>query len=162
MSYNSYDPTQRAALTAELNSDPRSYGYAADITAGNDVALVEKLNLPRTAANGGAFGAITVRRGIRTGIDVMNCIDIAAYDPLSVGKQQYLIALVTPVEGVDLSNDVVRANLLAIFPSGAPNTATRARLQAAADKIPASRFEELFGIESRATNNDVAQALGRG
>lgn len=143
-------------LKSELQTDPNGYGYAALITQGNHQGLANMLNLPRTAVNNGTVGvAITVRRGVRTGINVMNCIALADYDALTVSRQQYLIALVTPVEGVDLSDDVIRANLSACFPAGA----TRTRLIAIADKTPASRGEQLFGIDTGISASQIAAAL---
>lgn len=151
---------QMATLRTELLTDPRSYGYGPLLTARNFVGASDLLNLPRTAANGGPNGgagtAITIRKGVRTGIDVMNCIAVADFAGRTVGQQQYILALVTPVEGVDLSNDVVRASLAAIFPTG---NATRDRLLAAADKTPASRAEELFGLDSRINPDPVEQAV---
>ena len=158
MGYQSSNLEQRALLTAEIQNDPRGYGYAADIAGGNDVQLTEKLNLVRVVGTvGHPVTPITVRRGIRTGIEVMNCITLAAWEALTVERRQYLWSLVTPVEGVDLSHDTIRANLLACFPAGA----TRTALIAAADRT-GSRAEELFGVETRLTTNDIAQALGRG
>ena len=144
---------QWVALKNELLTDPRAYGYNA--AAADHTGMAEKLMLPRTAANSGTGVALTVRRGIRSGIAVMNAIVLAAYDALTVPRQQYIIALVTPVEGVDLANDQVRTNLGAIFPTGV----TRTALLAAADKTPASRLEELFGVDSYATGDTCLQAL---
>lgn len=150
MPYISTDATQRSALASELNTDPRAYGYAADITAKDDSALAEKINRPR---------AITIRKGVRSALEVMNCIDVVEFGLLApVGKQQYIIALVSVAEGVDLSNDVIRTNLETIFPVGA----TKTRLAAAADKTPASRAEELWGVGTVLSHLDIAQALGRG
>lgn len=157
MTYDDSNPVQRAALTAELTNDPRAYGYAPDVAAGSIAFLVTKLNLPRPVGSvGHPVTGITVRRGIRTGIDVMNCIELTAFEALTVGRQQYIIALVTPVEGVDLSDDTIRANLLACFPA----SPTRTALIAAADRI-GSRAEELFGTGADITSTDVAHALGR-
>lgn len=146
MPYNTNDPAQRLALANEITLDPNGYGFAAEIATGNDTLIAEKLNLVRSA--------IIVRRGVRTAIEVMNCITLAAWEALVVARQQYLIALVTPVEGVDLSHDTIRANLNTCFPVGP----TRTALLAAADR-PGSRAEQLFGTDSRITPTDVAQAL---
>lgn len=135
-------------LKNELLTDPNAYGYAALITAGNHQGLADMVNLPRVG--------ITVRRGIRTGIDVMNCIDGAEFVALSAGARDYLIALVTPVEGADLSNDVVRAALGAAFVEG---SATRPRLLAIADKTPASRAEFGWGVDTLITAAHIASAL---
>jgi hypothetical protein len=154
--YSNTDTAQRAALTSELQTDPRTYGYAADITAKNDQALADKLNLLRTAANSGTGVALKASRGVRSGMEVMSCIDAVEFAALLAGKQQYIIALVSPGE-VDLSNAVVRTNLDLVFIAGA----TRTRLMAIADKTPASRAEELFGVDTFITPQYVAQALGR-
>ena len=152
-------PDQYIALRNEVQADPRSYGYATPLAAQNYEAVAALVNTVRTAANGGPNGgagtAITIRRGIRSGIEVMNCIDITEFAALVVGRQQWILALVTPIEGVDLSNDVVRANLGSTFAAGA----TRSRLIAAADKTPASRAEELFGIGSAVGGGNVFDAL---
>jgi hypothetical protein len=41
------------ALGVELNTDPIAYGYAEFIASGDDTALANMLNLPRTGTNGG-------------------------------------------------------------------------------------------------------------
>jgi hypothetical protein len=145
-------PVHYVTLKNELTSDPRAYGYAASRTAGDYEDLAVQLNVPRTASNG---GVITVRRGIRSGVAVWNCIVLAAFDALTVPRQQFCLGLVTPVEGVDLANDQVRANLGAIFPTGA----TRSALLAAEDKSPASRIEELYGVDTTVDANIVRTAL---
>lgn len=144
-------------LKNELLTDPRAYGYAAPRAAGDHQTLANMLNTLRTAANNGNVAtAITVRRGVRTAIEVMNAITLAEFEVLTVARQQYILALVTPVDGVDLSNDTIRANLAAVFPAG---SASRAALLLAADKTPASRGEELFGITTAINTTHIAAAL---
>lgn len=144
-----FSATDLPTLKTELTTDPTGIGYAPLIAAGNHQGLADAINLARAA--------ITVRRGIRTGIDVMNAIALADFEAATTGRQQYILALVTPVEGVDLSNDIIRANLGAIFAAG---NATRTRLLAAADKNPASRAEQLWGINTVINASQVGAALG--
>lgn len=147
MTYDPRNTTQFAALQAELALAT----YAADVTAGNDQKLADRLNGPIT-------GGAVVRRGIRSSREVMSAIVGTEFVALVVGGQNYLIALVSPGE-VDLSNDVVRAALAAAFPVG---SASRANLTALADKPNPSRAEQLFGVDTVMTAANVSQALGRG
>jgi hypothetical protein len=140
MTYNPRDATQRTALASEL-------GLAAyTANAGKDQTQADQMNTPQAG--------ITVRRNVASSREVMSAIAGADFVALAVGGRDYLIALVSPGE-VDLGSDVVRASLTAAFPAGA----TRDRLIALADKTPASRAEQLFGIGTTISATDVAMAL---
>jgi len=143
-----FSTTDLPALKTELTTDPTGIGYAPLIAAGNHQGIADAINLARAT--------ITVRRGVRSGIDVMNAIALADFEAATTGRQQYILALVTPVEGVDLSNDIIRANLGSIFAAG---NATRTRLLAAADKNPASRAEQLWGINTVISTQQIGAAL---
>lgn len=146
--YGAFASTDLPALKSEIQTDPTGIGYAPMVTAGNHQGIADALNLPRAT--------ITVRRGVRTGIDVMTGIGLSDFEALVVARQQYILALVTPVEGVDLSNDVIRANLGTLFPVG---SSTRTRLLAVADKNPASRAEQLWGVDTKISAQQVGAAL---
>lgn len=150
-------------LKTEITTDPRAYGYAAKVTAQDYAGLAVMLNQLRPAGqNGNVATAITVRRGIRSSQEVMSAIDGGAFAALTVGVQNFLNALVSPGT-VDLSNDAVRTSLQAIFPANSSGAAlaSRNRLIALADKNPASRFEELFGVDQFADEEMTRAAVTR-
>lgn len=143
MAYNRNDPAQLQALKDEL-AKPAYSTKAGEV---GDQGLADMLNK--------LDATIKVSRGVRPSVEVMSAITGSEFVALSAGARDYLIALVSP-GSVDLSNDVVRTSLQAGFPVG---SASRTALLAIADKTPASRSEQLFGIGTTITANDVAYAL---
>lgn len=84
----SLNPTQLQALKTELTTDPRSYGYAADLASGNDAGLVNKLNLARTGSNGGPLIRLN-NAAVDTGA-IRAAITKAAYDGLTTGDRTWM------------------------------------------------------------------------
>ncbi len=158
---------QIAALKTELNTDPRGYGFAADLASGNDSGLVAKLNLKRdgapgnvpanpTGAGGQASGIITV---FRTDIPVKEVIasiapvDYAALTQLQISKITLQFAGTGMI--IDATNANTRGSFAGIFSSmSAP---TVAAVNALAQRV-GSRAEELFGTGAVITDLDVTHA----
>lgn len=154
-----FDPNNAAHLTGltnELNNDPQTYGYAAHIAGGNDTALAALLNKVRDGTDGEA--AISIEKGYVTTEELANSIVQGEYAGLTAANRAYLDMLMT-LSRVDLSTGSnPRAGLAALFSAG---STTRANVLAAAQRN-GSRAEQLWGVESRVSEADVARALGRG
>lgn len=155
-------------LKQELETDPRAYGYAAYLQAGDMQGPADLLNLVRTGSNGGP--AITIRKGALNVKELYESIIVPDMPALSGNpnssqlstERQYLAWLtgLAALETVRLLNDdgtngPVATNLLAMFPAG---TGTRTRLIALAQR-PGSRAEELFGESVQVSFNDIIVAL---
>lgn len=151
-------------LETELTTDPRVYGYAAPLAAGNDAALADLLNQVRAG--------ITLKRTDVGATELVQAINVADYTSIGATptaaqlstERRYLAWLATLAalgEGrVRLQNDdgtdtPVTTNLKVMFASG---TGTFTRIAALLTRT-ASRAEELFGRGVRVTSTDIAQAL---
>lgn len=151
-------PTQLQALKAELNTDPRSYGYAADIASGYIGGLVSRLNLARDGTNGGPLIKLAVPTA-DTGVIRAN-ISKAAYDGLTTGDRTWLNWF-TSAGSVTVTADTIQ--MLAGVPTASGSVwsaATRTAMNAAMDAVlryTGSRSQELFVVQ--VTNDDVANAL---
>jgi hypothetical protein len=161
-----------AALTAEINTDPRGYGYAAAVAAGSDDAVVQLLNAVRdgtnppanpTAASGVASGVVTVRRNDISGAEILQAVDVKndgaagatnlqlQFFAACAGMRQ--LSFVNP----DGTDNMVLSGLKTCFTANSPS---RTNLTAIS-KRSGSRAEELFGTGVAVTDADVAKALGR-
>jgi hypothetical protein len=143
MAYNVNDQAQHDALKAEVLLP----AHEAARDEGNHQAIANALNQPQAG--------ITVRRGPAPSHMVMSAIIGTEFASLAAGPRDYLMALVS-AGLVDLSNDNVRSALGAAFPAG---TTSRANLIALADKTPASRAEQMFGVGTVITVADVGTLL---
>lgn len=148
--------TQLQTLKTELNSDPRSYGYAADLASGNDAGLVAKLNLARAG--------ITIRRPDCDPAEILEAIDIRdfAASPAGVTNNQFVASWfesITQFARVRLANadgtkTQVRKNIDRMVND---TQGSQTRLDAVAVRA-GSRAEELFGFGVAVTDTDVANA----
>jgi hypothetical protein len=157
-------PVNHAALKSEIINDPRGYSYATWWDVGDDVGVARALNLIRdgspgtipanpTAGGGVATGVISVNKGTISTQELVEAV-VQSEMPANANQRDWLI-MVSSGDRVRVDpGSTARAGLLAIFPAG---TTTRANLTAAAMR-PASRAEELFGIGTTVTSQDVAKA----
>lgn len=157
---------QLAALKTELQTDPRGYGYA--FAGRNDTDMANRLNLVRdgsagrvptnpTAAGGVATGIVSVFRDDIPVREIVAAITPADYTNLT---QLQISKLTLQFAGsgmvIDATNANTRGSFAAIF-SGMSATTTNA-INALASR-PASRAEELFGLNFRVSATDVGTAL---
>mgnify|MGYP000476295844 CR=1 FL=1 len=148
---------QLQTLKTELNSDPRSYGYAADILSGYVGGLRDKLNLARAG--------ITIRRPDCDPAEILEAIDIRdfAASPAGVTNNQFTASWfesITQFARVRLANTdgtktQVRKNIDRMVNDA---QGSQTRLDAVAVRT-GTRAEELFGAGVVVTNDDVTNAL---
>ena len=151
MAFDSRNAVQVAALKTELTTDPRAYGYAALLAAGNQTGLMNELNQIRDGTDG---ALISLNRGFISAQELVEAI-VQSEMPASANQRDWLIMVCSGSRvRVDLVS-TARAGLLAIFGAG---TTTRTNLTAVSSR-PSSRFEELFGIDGSCGLNDVSTAL---
>jgi hypothetical protein len=148
--------TQLAALTNEINTDPRAYGYSSLKATGNDQGLADALNLARDGTNIGPV--ISVNRGSISTQELVEAV-VRSEMPASQADRDWLIMVSSGVRVRVDTGSTARAGLLGIFGVA---TTTRTNLTNVASKSPASRAEELFGVNVVVTPTDVAASLGRG
>lgn len=134
-------------LATEINTDPKSLGYAGK----SDEQIAILLNTP------GASGE-TIFKAYTATEDIVAGIVRAEYDALTAANKDYLTSVVLRASRLATGNATLRAQIAAIFGAG---TTTRTNLTNAASKS-ASRAEVLFGESATVSNADVARALGRG
>jgi hypothetical protein len=155
-------PINYAQLTTELQTDPRSYGYAPFIASGSDQTLADMLNLVRTGSNGGP--AISIKRDDVQSSEVYHALELSdlVTNPGASQLQWFSATLLAayPIQllNADGSSTPVRTNILALLKSGA--SASKTRLGALETRL-GSRAEELFGGRTYINSADVARALGR-
>jgi glutamate dehydrogenase/leucine dehydrogenase len=147
-----------AQLKSELQSDPRSYGYAALISAQNWNGVAAALNLIRTGANGGP--AITVRRTDISPQEVLEAIDARDFISNANNLAASYFESVTQSATIRLLDDAgADTRLLANLKRAVNNTnQSQDRLQALAVR-QGSRAEELFGRGERISDSQVEDAL---
>lgn len=168
MSFDINNATQRDALRAELQTDPRGYGFGPliDPAIGNDTEVARLLNLPRdgspdriptnpTAVGGTADGKILVDRGYIFPQELANAIVYAEYTGGQAAPRQY-IDMIMSLPQIDVSpNSNPRLGLLAIFAAGSQ---TRTNIGNVAKKV-GSRAEELFGSGTNISSDQVGKVL---
>lgn len=153
----SLTPAQLQTLKTELNSDPQSYGYAADITSGYVGGLRDRLNLARAG--------ITIRRPDCDPAEILEAIDLRdfAASPAGVTNNQFASAWfesITQFPRVRLANadgskTQVRKNIDRMVND---TQGSQARLDAVAVRS-GSRAEGLFGAGVVVSHDDVTNAL---
>lgn len=144
-----------AQVTTELNTDPRGIGYAASVASGSVQELSRLLNTaPQPSGTG---GAVTVFKPYTDLSDAVAAVVAAEYTSLTAAQKALWTDLVTRAgpRGIKSGDANMRATIVGIFPVGA----TRTALTALASR-PASRAEELWGVDVRVPDQDIAAALG--
>lgn len=131
-------------LTTEINTDPRSLGYAGK--QDGDIAVL--LNTIGGSAET-IFKAYTATEEIIAGIIR------SEYDALTAANKSYLIDVILKTARVKTGDATIRSQVGAIFGAG---TTTRTNLTNTASRS-ASRAEVLFGEDTTVTPADVARAL---
>jgi hypothetical protein len=111
-----------------------------------DGDLAAALNTPNAA--------ISVNRGTIDTQTLVECI-LRADMPAAAADRDWLLMVCSGTRVRVDTGSVARAGLLALFNNAAT---TKANLTAAATKTPASRAEEMFGIDQIVDDIDVAKA----
>lgn len=138
---------QLIALASEINTDPKTIGYAGK----NNIQVAALLNTPGIGTTPGK-----VNNGVMPVQKLLNAIDGVELDALTTGKKMTL-QIYFSSGSIDTGNQNVRDGLAAVF---APGTASRTNLQAIVDRS-ATRAEVLFGQGFVIDQRDVSAALGR-
>jgi hypothetical protein len=141
-------PINYTALKSELQNDPQALGYATYISSGADENLAVILNTVR--------GTITLLRDSVPRRDVFDAFVPTEVAALSSVQLQAL-ELVMLMDPVNFASANTRTFLANIFPIATAPT-THANLVALATRN-GSRAEQLFGIGTVITNQDVRKAL---
>jgi hypothetical protein len=141
-----------ATLKTELETDPRTYGYAEHRTSGNDQALADLLNLVRAT--------ISVPRARVEAWEVTDAIDPDEWTRSSGGSsiaaaEKDRLRLLIQNAVLDPTQGNIRRHF-ELITVNAP--LTRVRLMALAVRT-GSRAEELFGPSVHVGSLDVARAL---
>lgn len=137
-----------SALRTELLTDPTGIGYSTAVTRADHNTLVDQVN--RFAVS------YAVSMGTVTSIAMQTAVVPGEYGVLSNGQRDLWNAvLVAAVNGVPISNTVIRTQVAFVWSAG---TTTRANLLAL-DTRSGTRAEVLFGEGVRVTSTDVQKAL---
>lgn len=139
-----------AALTAEIQNDPTTLGYAPFVAAGNDQAIADLLNTLRVG--------ISVNRDTVTGNEFLAAVVLSDYTALVDADSKAWVKSLASMATIDVKNANIRAIVAGMFPGG---SATRANLVALQTR-QGSRAEQLFGAGNSVSIFDIARALGRG
>ena len=141
-----------AALTTEINTDPKGLGYAAQ--SGNSASIADLMNTsPEPIAAGSQE---QIYRNYADTRDLIAGIVLSEAAALTQGNRDYL-AIVFSTAQVKTGDANLRTQLAAIFGAG---TTSRTNLTNAAQKN-ASRAEALWGDGFRVTAQQVSAALGQ-
>jgi hypothetical protein len=138
-----------AQLAAELNTDPKTLGYAALIAAKDRIGLAAKINSTYAAVG-------TVWRTDLRAAEILAALVETEITALTTNGWLQLQTLLIPGT-VDASQVTIRNQFNGLL--GAFAT-TIANLLAVAKKANPSRAEELWGYAVRVTEQDVAGAIG--
>lgn len=136
-------------LAAEINTDPKSLGYAALKGAGGDQGIADKLNATYV-------GVATVYRADVKAGEILASLVASEVSAWTAVQWTALTALLIPGT-VDASNARIRALFAALLPANSLANAT-----AVATVTTPSRAQELWGANTTISATDVARALGRG
>jgi hypothetical protein len=135
------------ALKTEIQTDPKSLGYAPFMTAGSDWQIANLLNTQ------GASNEKVNQRALAPG-DVFGAIVPSEWAVVSADNK-LLIQIAFSLNAIDLNNANIRALFSQAFGVG---STTRANIVALVQRS-ASRAEALFGVGTFITPDDVAKAL---
>ncbi len=158
--YNPGDPANIATLKAELQNDPKALGYAAKLAAGDMSGVTNLLLATYPTAGNIQLGNVPCHK-------VRSCISLADWRTLTAEERAYMHMLLDG-DTVNLSDGMVDNNLVQAGGIWAPGTGqgsaqargldSRGRLMTLKQR-KATRVEELFGLDSTLTHNDVSAAL---
>jgi hypothetical protein len=137
-------------LVTEINTDPKSLGYAALKTAMNYKGLAAVLNSTYT-------GVGTVFRTDVRAQEVLSALVWSEISSLATNSWLTLNSLLIPGI-IDATKTTIRNLFTGLFPSATfPTTASN--LNAIAIKASPSRAEELWGYGTSVGEQDVATAI---
>lgn len=139
-----------AQLATELTNDPKALGYAATVHS-SYAALAAKVNATYA-------GVGMVLRNDLTAREILACLTWAEVATFTAAQWAAFQAFLIP-GSIDASNTNISAMFLGLFPN-ASFPVTRAALIAVGKKVAPSRAEELWGYNTRVTDQDIALALG--
>jgi hypothetical protein len=134
-------------LATEINTDPKSLGYAGK----SDYAIAVILNTPGASAE-------TIFKAYTDTSEIVAGIVRAEWDALSAANKQFLNEVILNAPKVKTGDSNLRSSVGGIFGVG---TTSRTNLVNVASKS-ATRGEVLFGEGTTISDTDVAKALGRG
>jgi len=140
---------QLPQLAAELQADPKSLGYAAEIAARSYAGVA-------SLCNGTYPGVGTVWRTDLSAAEILAALVESEVTSLTATQWTRVLTLLSP-GAIDASQQRIRDQFAGIF---AGKTATLANLTAAARRAAPSRAEELWGYGVAVAEQDVANALG--
>jgi len=135
------------ALRTELQQDPKTLGYAAHITSGNDQAITDILNTT------GATSEVLLREAVDAR-EIVQCFVYSEWLALTADQKAY-INMAIGAGTVDSSNANIGVAFGTIFGAG---TQTILNLVAMATR-PASRAEVVLGRGVSVSATDIAHAL---
>lgn len=152
MAFDADNATHRSEMRDELANDPQSIGYAA--VSGVTRDLLALLNDPANHPGSPTTNRPTEELDIP---EVAGVIDADEYAALPVYDQEWVKMFISRPETVTLRP--YQAKFLSIFPaSGTPPVGnTRPAVLALLSKA-ASRAEELWGVNTVITRNDLNRA----
>lgn len=168
MAFDINNATHRTALTTELATDPRGYGYATALAIGNDTELARLLNLDRdgsigtvptnpTADGGQASGIILVPRTSCSTLEVIEAIDGRDLANMNAAAAALFESILqNPSERVILTNadgspSRSRQNLDRIITN---TNGSQTRFDALKTEV-GNRLEEKFGVGSSIRGDDI-------
>jgi len=136
-------PINYTALATEINTDPKSLGYAGK----SDYEISVIMNTAGASAE-------TLFRSYTPVEDIIAGIVRSEYDALATAGKTYLNEVVLKASRVKTGDATLRSQIAQLFGAG---TATRTNLTNIASRA-ASRAEILFGEDTAITDADVARA----
>lgn len=131
-------------LANEINTDPKSLGYAGK----SDYEIATLMNTPGASAE-------TIFRTYTPTEDIAAGIVRSEYDALATAGKTYLNEVILEGDRVKTGDATLRSQIASLFGAG---TQTRTNLTAVASKS-ATRGEVLFGEDTTISDTDVARAL---
>lgn len=137
-----------AQLQTEINTDPKTLGYAALRAANNYIGLAAKLNATYA-------GVVAVFRNDVKSAEILAAMiesEVSSLTQIQWTRVQVLLA--PPV--IDASQVTIRNQFGGIF---AGKTTTLGNLTAVGQKAATTRAEELWGYKVVVTEQDVATAI---
>ncbi len=159
--------TRLKQLRTEITTDPAGLGYGPLLAAGQDWALADVLNFVRDGTtpcptNGVVGAAITVCRNDVSSSDLVSAIDVKDFKTsLNLMTMAWLIGIFSVGRVQLLNADGTDAPVMANLRELLNNTnGSITRLIGVARRF-GSRAEQLFGLGTRVTIDDIAAAFGR-
>ena len=136
-----------AELKTELNTDPKTLGYAPYIASGNHLAIAGLMNTVGLSAE-------TVKRKAISQDEFMQAVIYVEYAALTAAQRDYLATIIN-CQSIDITGTAVKDGLWAVFGSA---TVTRANFNTLQTR-PCTRAEALGGKNYAVNTEEIAKAL---